>query len=137
MTDLTPEELDRATVDLIFALRDSLTDVSPLDFWTGRVATALETAAAGSESLPQAVTTACRKLQIPVLTRSASHVAASVVDRVPDYEEWAGHVSRNIVYIVALARVENDTRKQDRQVPGGTMALASMPVPTITEGTPF
>ena len=47
MTDPTPltvDDLDDLTIRLIFALRDSLTDVSPLDFWQGRAATALATA---------------------------------------------------------------------------------------------
>ena len=48
MTDIN--QLDRVTIDLIFALRDSLTDDGPshIDFWSGgRAITALETAAAG------------------------------------------------------------------------------------------
>ena len=47
---MTPDDLDQVTVDLLFALRDSLTEVSPLDFWAGRATTALTTAAAGSSS---------------------------------------------------------------------------------------
>jgi hypothetical protein len=45
MTDIN--QLDRVTIDLIFALRDSLTDDGPslIDFWSGgRAITALETA---------------------------------------------------------------------------------------------
>lgn len=111
----TPEQLDTATIDLIFALRDSLTDAGPsrLDFWGGRASTAIETAAAGSTTAGQAITTAARKLQIDTLTASASKqakAAAEIID--DDYEAWAAHVARNIVYIVALANTQRDARKK-------------------------
>ena len=111
---LTDDDLDNATIDLIFALRDSLTTDGPsrLDFWSGRVTTALETAAAGSDNAGQAITTACRKLQIPTLTTDASrtaHKAAQVID--VDYQRWAEHIARNVIYIVALANVSREARK--------------------------
>lgn len=121
MTEAPPEAveaaLDAATIDLIFALRDSLTSDGPsrLDFWGGRVTTALETAAAGSDNAGQAITTAARKLQIPTLAGAASAAAvgaAKVIDA--DYQLWASHVARNIVYIVALAYVQRDARKLAR-----------------------
>ncbi|MSS45311.1 hypothetical protein FYJ43_04465 [Cutibacterium sp. WCA-380-WT-3A] len=112
MTTPTPEELDAVTVDLIFALRSSLTDVSLLDFWAGRVTTAITTAAAGSEDAGQAITTAFRKLQI----ESPSIYCADGLKRIGraidvDYQAWASHVSRHIVYIVALAMTERDKHK--------------------------
>ncbi len=112
MTTPTPEELDAVTVDLIFALRSSLTDVSLLDFWGGRVTTAITAAAAGSEDAGQAITTAFRKLQI----ESPSTTCAEDIKRIglaidADYQAWASHVSRHIVYIVALAMAERDQRK--------------------------
>lgn len=117
MTTATPtrEDLDQATIDLIFALRDSLTDDGPsrIEFWSGgRAATAIATAAAGSETAGQAITTAARKLQIPQIASShASTIrrVAEVIDA--DYQAWAAHVDRNIVYIVALADVERQSRK--------------------------
>lgn len=114
MTTPTPEQLDQATIDLIFALRDSLTDDGPsrIDFWGGRVTTALQTAAAGSDSAGQAVTTAAHKLQIETLRTAVAKTvkqAAAVIDQ--DYPAWAAHVDKNIVYIVALAAVENKNRK--------------------------
>lgn len=114
MTTPTPDQLDAATIDLIFALRDSLTEDGPsrLDFWGGRVTTAIQTAAAGSDTAGQAITTAARKLQIDTL-RSATAPAvkklAAVIDQ--DFEAWAAHVDRSLVYIVALAAVENKSRK--------------------------
>lgn len=77
MSKTPPELLDQATIDLIFALRDSLTEASPnrIDFWNGRAASAIATAAAGSQSAGQAITTAARKLQIDTLaTSTASHL---------------------------------------------------------------
>ena len=109
----TPEALDAITVDLVFALRDSLTDVSRLDFWQGRAATAIETAAAGSETWSQAVTTAARKLQIDTLSNEAAKAVTRLADQLgDDYEAWASHIARNVVYIVALANVQRDARKK-------------------------
>ena len=114
---VTPDvdALDRATVTLIFALRDSLTDASPsrLDFWDTRAKTAIEAAAAGSATAAEAISAACRKLQIDTLTKDAA--GRVVTDVTPiidaDYPAWAAHVARTITYIVALARVENDETK--------------------------
>ena len=57
MTTPTPDQYDQATIDLIFALRDSLTDDGPsrIDFWNGRATSALLTAAAGSDNAGQAI----------------------------------------------------------------------------------
>lgn len=110
----TADQLDAATIQLVFALRDSLTSGGPsrLDFWGGRSVTAIETAAAGSTTAGQAITTAARKLQIPCLTGGASKEAKAAADVIDaDYEAWAAHVARNIVYIVALANVARATRK--------------------------
>ena len=110
---MTPETLDRVTVDLIFALRESLTEVSRLDFWAGRATTAIETAAAGSENWEQAITTACRKLQIDTLNSESAETVVKLSAVIGgNYEDWAAHVARNIVYIVALANVERDKRKK-------------------------
>lgn len=113
----TLDDLDMATVWLIFALRDSLTDDGPsrLDFWTTRAVTAIETAAAGASDAGQAVTTMCRKLQIPSLTKAASQRAvdaAEIIDA--DYQRWQRHIQQNIVYIVALARVQNTIAKETK-----------------------
>ena len=114
MTTPTPEQLDQATIDLIFALRDSLTDDGPsrIDFWGGRATTAIQTAAAGSDNAGQAITTAAHKLQIETLRTAVAKTvkkAAEVIDQ--DYPAWSAHVDKNIVYIVALAAIENKTRK--------------------------
>lgn len=115
MTAPDTESLDRATISLIFALRDSLTDASPsrLDFWEIRAKTAIEAAAAGSATAAEAVSAACRKLQIDTLTKDASaRVVTGVTPTIDaDYPAWAAHVARTITYIVALARVENDETK--------------------------
>ena len=117
MTDaLTPDELDQATIDLIFALRDSLTDVSPLDFWGGRAATALATAAAGADTIQQAVTIAARKLQIEVIDAKASPVVVDVAKRLdPHFAAWATHLEKTLVYIIALARAINGDARAAKQ----------------------
>ena len=109
---MTPADLDRTTVDLIFALRDSLTDVSRLDFWEGRCVTALQTAAAGASTGGEAVSIAARKLQIDGFGVEPSRVVARVAAAIDtDYAAWAEHVAATGIYLVALARVENTTKK--------------------------
>lgn len=125
MTTPTPDELDAVTVDLIFALRSSLTDVSLIDFWGGRITTAITTAAAGSEDAGQAITTACRKLQIESpSTRCADDLKriGQVIDA--DYQAWASRIARNVIYIVALAMTEREERKTTKK-PTSTKAAAN------------
>ena len=138
MTITAPDldALDRATITLVFALRDSLGDASPdrLEFWNTRAKTAIEAAAAGSSTAAEAVTAACRKLQIDTLTMGASaqvvaHVAP-VIDA--DYPGWAAHVARTLTYIIALARVENDEAKAARKKP-----ITATTNTTPQEGIPF
>lgn len=108
---LDPDILDQVTVELIFALRESITTISPLDFWSSRITTALETAAAGSSTAAQAITTACRKMQIDRLTPDAARSAVAIEPLIDaHYEQWATHVHQNIVYIVALANVDRARR---------------------------
>ena len=112
MPDLTPDRLDDLTIQLCFALRDSLTDVSPLDFWQGRAATALATAAAGADSIQQAITIAARKLQIAGFDAKSSPIVVTVAKELdPHFRQWATHLDKTLVYIIALARVENTARK--------------------------
>ena len=117
-TTPTPEQLDRVTIDLVFALRDSLTDDGPslIDFWTGgRAISALEAAAAGASTGAEAVSLSARKLQIPQIavkqTKTVTRCAA-IIDR--DYGAWTAHITRNAVYILALADVERQERKASR-----------------------
>lgn len=135
----TPDQLDAATIDLIFALRDSLTSDGPslIDFWGDRATTAIATAAAGSDTAGQAITTACRKLQIDTLAANAAPVArraAEIIDA--DYAAWARHVDQSLVYIVALARLERDNRKRGKKP---TTPTAPTPAPTSdsSEEIPF
>lgn len=125
MTDIN--QLDRVTIDLIFALRDSLTDDGPslIDFWSGgRAITALETAAAGASTGAEALHIAARKLQIPqIASRHAKTVTdcAQIIDT--DYPAWASHITRNAVYILALADVERLEKKAARQATQDTLPL--------------
>lgn len=121
MTDLTTEPQVAATIDLVFALRDSLTDDGPsrLDFWSGgRAATALLTAAAGAATGAQAVSIAARKLQIRQYATSQAatvqHVAATI-DR--DLPGWARMVETEIQYVIALADIRRQTSKKTKTIP--------------------
>ena len=116
-TTPTPEQLDRATIDLIFALRDSLTEDGPsrIDFWTGgRAISALDAAAAGAATGAEAVTLAAQKLQIPQINKHQAKTVrdcAKVFDQ--DYAAWASHITRNSVYILALADIERLEQRAD------------------------
>ena len=110
---MTKEELDDQTVRLLFALRDSLTDVSPLDYWSGRAYSAITTAFAGADDAAEAISIACRKLQIESLDKNSSAEIVKIVESMRgDYQQWASHIDRNLVYIIALARVRNRAAKQ-------------------------
>lgn len=119
MTTPTSDELTEATITLIFALRDSLTDDGPsrIDFWSGgRAATALQTAAAGASTAAQAITIAARKLQIPQLAAHTAHNVAgacTIIDR--DYEAWATHIEQTIVYIIALADIRRQQARATKE----------------------
>lgn len=109
----TEERLDRITIDLVFALRDSLTEVSPLEFWSGRGTSAITTAAASSTAAGQAITRAARKLQIETITGDPAAVVARIGPEIDaDYPAWARHIQRNLVYIAALAYAERDLHKR-------------------------
>ncbi|WP_154544911.1 hypothetical protein [Scrofimicrobium canadense] len=110
ITTPTPEQLDQATIRLIFALRDSLTDDGPsrIDFWSGgRAISALEAAAAGASTASEAITLAAKKLQIPQIDKRQAKTVAEVAELIDqDYPAWAAHITRNAVYILALADIQ-------------------------------
>lgn len=117
----TPDELDQATIALIFALRDSLTDDGPsrIDFWTGgRAISALEAAAAGASTASEAVSIAAKKLQIPQINKHQAKTVievAAVIDQ--DYPAWASHITRNAVYILALADIKRIEQRDATKKP--------------------
>lgn len=116
----TTDELDEATIVLVFALRDSLTDGGPsrIDFWSGgRAATALQAAAAGASTAAEALTIAARKLQITQIAATKAKTAlqaCATIDR--DFEAWASHIDQTIVYIVALADVRRQEAKLAKEI---------------------
>lgn len=117
MTDtFTPDRFDDLTITLVYALRDSLTEVTPLDFWQGRAASAIATAAAGADSIQQAVTIACRKLQIDgIAAEAAPRIVAVARELAPHFEAWVQHIDRTLVYIIALARADNAAKREARK----------------------
>lgn len=110
ITTPKPDEFDQATIRLIFALRDSLTDDGPsrIDFWSGgRAISALEAAAAGASTASEAITLAAKKLQIPQIDKRQAKTVAEVAELIDqDYPAWAAHITRNAVYILALADIQ-------------------------------
>lgn len=106
--------LTQATINLIFALRDSLTEDGPsrLDFWDTRCITALQTAAAGASNEGEVLEIVCRKLQIPSLTAKVSKDAVGALTLIGEsFQAWQRLIDREGVYILALAKLQNRTRK--------------------------
>lgn len=128
--EITPDRLDELTVRLIFALRDSNEHVEPRDFWNDRVQTAIETAAAGSDNIHQAVTYAARKLQIVGLTRHAAETVVAVAAELDGhYQQWSAHVADTAIYIVALARVANADAKAAKKKPQAETPASNSALP--------
>ena len=109
---MTSPDLSLATVDWLSALLDSAdTDVIGVANWWPRATSALQTAATAA-TYGQAVTTACRKLQIDVLSpRSAQALTAAEAVVGADLEAWRRIVEAEAVYIVALTRIARTSRR--------------------------
>lgn len=111
------EDLDRATITLIFVLRDSLTDAGPsyMDFWSGRATSALQTAAAGADNAAHALTIATRKLQIDSLRTSTAAKTAEAIKTIDqDYTTWATRVDQHLIYLMQLAFLEREDHKRGK-----------------------
>ncbi|GAB3191865.1 hypothetical protein [Nesterenkonia suensis] len=109
----TLDELDAVTIDLIFILRDSLTELSALDFWSGRAVSAIQTAAAEADDPGHAISRAAEKLQIDSLPGSVAEKVRDISTTIRrDYQAWADHVDRNLIQVVALASAERDQRRR-------------------------
>ncbi|MGO4923273.1 hypothetical protein [Bifidobacterium choerinum] len=98
--------LDSADVDTIGA-----------SHWWDRASAALQAAAAGATTLAQATTIAAAKLQVDVLSESASRTVTALAEVIdPSYTEWADRVAAEHVYMVALVRVERTARRTSKNL---------------------
>lgn len=116
LPDLDP--LTQATIDLASAVLDSADiEVIGKSDWYSRAQAALETAAAGSQSTAEAVTTMGRKLQIygALDARSSETVTrvAPVIDA--HWNEWVEKVARESTYLIALTRMTRNARRATKK----------------------
>lgn len=135
MTTPTVEDLDRASIALIFALRDSLSDASPSypEFWNGRAVSAITAAADGSERAAQALTRAAQKLQVDRIATpqiEPALKALAVIDA--DYPAWVRHWREGSVYLATVAFAERDQHKR-----GSAPAPQPTTQPAETQEVPF
>lgn len=117
MPEPDPSDLIAATVRWQSALLDSAsTDIIGVSSWWDRAATALTTATASAATYAQAVSTACRKLQIDVLSEPSARTLAELEPIIgPLLSQWCELASRDAVYITALTRVERTTKRATKK----------------------
>ena len=73
--------------------------------------------AAGADSIQQAITIAARKLQIDGFDAKSSPVVVAVAKELdPHFQQWATHLDKTLVYIIALARATNADAKESRRL---------------------
>lgn len=115
------DPLERATVDLMFALRDSLTDRGPsfVEFWSGgRCESAIRAAAAGATDAAEAVSKTAHQLQIDQYTVTQSPEVVRIVAVIgPRFQEWKHLVKRKTPYLRALADVERAAKRDPKPEP--------------------
>lgn len=97
---------------MMMALLDSASsDLIGVSNWWPRAESALE-AAASASSWGEAVTVACRKLQIDTLTpESAASLTGLEAAIEPNLADWAEVVHAERQYLVALTKITRTARK--------------------------
>lgn len=112
------DDLTTTTVELVSAILDSADmDLIGRDHWYSRAQAALETAAAGSQSTAQAVTTMCRKLQVDALTAASAQTVTRIAPTLDaHWGEWVEKIAREAPYLIALTRVTRKTRTQKETI---------------------
>jgi len=124
-----PDLID-ATIRWQSALLDSAsTDVIGVASWWDRATTALTTAAASATTYPQAVSTACKKLQIDTLSEPSARILSELEKVIgPRLAEWCETASRDAVYITAMTRVERTAKRATKTTTTKTTPEPTAPV---------
>jgi len=107
-----PADLAELTVRWLDALlaSASIERIGSANWWP-RATSALATAAATAESYPHAVSEACRKLEIDVLSLSSAELLAELEPQlVPRMREWSTCIERDAPYLVAMTRLRRSDR---------------------------
>ncbi|MFB9776150.1 hypothetical protein [Brevibacterium otitidis] len=108
--------LRTATVAWLSAILDSAhVDVIGVTNWWPRATAALETAAT-SATYGEAVTIACRKLQIDTLLTKSSEQLVALEDTIgPRLGDWQQIVAAEAPYLIALTKITRKTRKETKK----------------------
>lgn len=115
MLSLDAPDLTEATIEWMSAILDSA-DVAEIgvSHWWPRARAAMETAAASADTYAQAVSVACKKLQIETLApKSAGTLTTLEAVIGPHLDVWRELAQRDAVYLVALVQV---ARAEQREV---------------------
>lgn len=107
------ESLEQVAARFVLAMMSSVDHdrINPRDWWD-RAKSALETSAACAESFPQMVSRAGAKLQIASLSAKSGVDLAKIEVRVAgDWESFRSICERDALYLVALARLERDEKR--------------------------
>jgi len=115
MPDIT--DLPDLAVRWLDALLSSASvDTIGVTNWWPRATAALVTAAATADTYGHAVSVACRKLQIDVLSKESAKTLADLQPSIGTvFTEWRQIAERDAEYLVALTRLHRDARKPSRK----------------------
>lgn len=114
---LTDEQLQQLAARFVLAMMSSASTskIKPIDWWV-RAQSALEAAAAMSDSLPQMASKMARKLQIEAPESWTSREVKSVSsDLGEEFERFRSLCEREAFFIIAMARVERDRQLAARE----------------------
>jgi hypothetical protein len=96
-------------------LSSASTDVIGVAHWWDRATSALRTAAARAGSYADAVSIACRKLQVDQLSEPSARALTALEPQIaPHLQAWKDLASRDAVYLVALTRVLRANRQAQK-----------------------
>jgi len=130
-TDAPPRPLIDLTVEWLDALLSSAsTDTIGVTNWWPRATSALITAAATADSYAHAVSVACRKLQIDVLSPGSAKTLAGLEPQIsPRLTEWQTLAEQDAEYLVALTRLR-------RKAAAAARKSTKSPTPAVATATP-
>lgn len=118
---LDDETIQRMAADLLVQVMRSAStdDIRPIDWWP-RARSAMETAASVARSYGQLVAKMARKLQIEAYreasSRSISEIGAELDAAGPGaFARFRRVAKRDAAFIVAMAQIQNDERRAERQ----------------------
>jgi hypothetical protein len=132
---MNDEKKLRVAIDIVRAMMRSVdrSKIRPLDWWP-RAKSALETAAASSDSYSSLISTMGRKLQIDCTAPWTGELIGALAHEVgADFEPFRAYVEREALYIVAICQAESKLRKADWEAAQEGMAASAAQLTAYTE----